>query len=251
LSAKTTTAQIDALGILTPEEMAHHASVQATLKEGNAKEKAARLNTLAKRITALADAVDERRTWVNSTVYSKLKALAENYYSARSAASVAAQQFKEDEQLLPGTGGEAWRALFEAARQFVLESHPNHTFPHLEPDSPCPLCQGPLNQGAERLKKFEVFVTQEAEKNMQACRTTLGDEYSALMRRSLELGLDDLTYGEIEALDKPLAEGCRAFEGEVTGRRDLIKKAVADQTWPGGRGIVPKHRGMKLSASTL
>jgi energy-coupling factor transporter ATP-binding protein EcfA2 len=232
LSAKTTTAQIDALGLLTPEELANHASFQSTLKETNAKEKAARLNTLAKRITALAHAVDERGAWVNSTVYSNLKTLAERYYSARSAASVAAQQFKEDEQLLPSTGGEAWRALFEAARQFALESHPDHTFPHLEPDSPCPLCQEPLNEGAARLKKFEAFVTQEAEKNMQACRTALRDAYSALMRRSLELGLDDLTYAEIEALEKPLAEACRAFEGELTGRRDLIKKAVADQTWP-------------------
>ena len=232
LSAKTTTAQIDSLGIVTPEEIALHARLEASLKENNAKEKATRLSILAKRITAIASAAQEKGFWVNSTAYGKLKTLAEAYYSSRSAASLAAQQFKEGEHLLPGTGGDAWRALFEAARKFSSESHPNHAFPDLGSESLCPLCQQPLNEGAGRLQKFETFVMQEAEKSMQAKRAALSDEYSTLMRRSLDLGLDDLTYGEIEALDKSLAEQSRIFENDLIARRDLIKSAITAQTWP-------------------
>jgi hypothetical protein len=51
------------------------------------------------------------------------------------------------------------------------------------------------------------------------------------MRRSLDLGLDDLTYGEMEALDKPLAQQSRAFESGLNARRELMKEAVAAQTW--------------------
>ena len=232
LSAKTTTAEIDALGVLTADEVALHASLDATLKENNAKEKATRLTILAKRITAVANAAQEKALWVNSTVYGNLKTLAEAYYGARSAASLAAQQFKEGEHLLPGTGGEAWRALFEAARKFAGESHAEHAFPDLGSDSLCPLCQQPLNEGAARLQKFEAFIMQEAEKSMQARRAALSEAYSALMRRSLDLGLDDLTYGEIEALDKPLAEQSRSFEGDLTARRDLVKAAIVAESWP-------------------
>jgi energy-coupling factor transporter ATP-binding protein EcfA2 len=232
LSAKTTTEQIDELGIVTPEEVARHANLESSLKENNAKEKATRLSVQARRITAIADAAEEQGPWVDSTVYGNLKSLAEGYYVARTAAALAAEKFKEGEHLLPGTGGEVWRELFEAARRFSSESHPDNAFPDLGSESPCPLCQQPLKDGAARLQKFEVFIMQEAEKTMQAKRAALSEEYTTLMRRSLDLGLDDLTYGEIEALDKPLAEESRTFASDLNARRDLIKAAITAQTWP-------------------
>ncbi|EQD46172.1 hypothetical protein B1A_14707, partial [mine drainage metagenome] len=64
------------------------------------------------------------------------------------AAALAAKQFKEGENLLPGTGGEAWRELFDAARKFAVESHPDKAFPDLGAEAPCPLCQQPLAEGA-------------------------------------------------------------------------------------------------------
>src|SRR3546814_9107202 len=68
---------------------------------------------------------------VDQAVVAKLKGLADSYRTAQAAAALAAKQFKEGENLLPGTGGEAWRELFDAARRFAAESHPDKAFPEL------------------------------------------------------------------------------------------------------------------------
>ena len=232
LSAKTTIVEIDALAFVTAEGAARHASLDSSLKENNAKERATRLVVQSKRVTAIANAAQVQGPWVDSTVYENLKNLAESYYVASTAAALAAKEFKEGEHLLPSTGSEVWRALFEAARKFSIESQPDHEFPDLGIGSPCPLCQQPLEAGAARLQKFEAFIMQDAEKTMRSKREALVNEYSLLTGRSLNLGLDDLTYGEIEALDKPLAERSRTFEEEMNARRDLMTAAYDARNWP-------------------
>jgi hypothetical protein len=232
LSAKTTVVQIDALAIVTPEDVARHKNLESSLKENNAGERATRLKVQAQRITAIGNAAQVQGSTVDSTVYGNLKNLAKGYYVARTAAALAATEFKEGEHLLPGTGGVAWRSLFEAARTFSIESHPDHAFPDFGPESPCPLCQQPLEEGAARLQKFEAFIKQETEKTVQARRAELSKAYSELTGRSLDLKLDDLTYGEIETLDKSLADRSRMFETEMNARRDLMTTAFDAESWP-------------------
>jgi len=125
LSAKTTTAQIESLAMLTSDELTKHVELDKSLKENNPKEKANQLRLLARRIATIAANAVRKGTLVDQAVVIKLRGLADNYRTAQAAAALAAKQFKEGENLLPGTGGEAWRELFEAARKFAVESHPN------------------------------------------------------------------------------------------------------------------------------
>lgn len=173
LSANTTQAQIDALAAIAPEELAHHASLDKSLRENNPQEKATQLRSRARRFTTIAKNATNKSALVNQAVVAKLKALSDSYRAAQAAAALAAEQFKKSENLLPGTGGEAWRELFNAARKFATESHPDKAFPELDADSPCPLCQQPLAEGADRLLRFEAFIQQEAEKTSQARRVAL------------------------------------------------------------------------------
>jgi len=233
LSYKTTKAQIDALATVTPEELAQHVHLDKSLKENNPKEKAAQLRLRTRRITAIAENAVGKGALVDQTVVSKLRGLADSYRLAQAAATLAATKFKEGENLLPGTGGEAWRELFDAARKFAIESHPDKTFPDLGA-APCPLCQQPLVEGAARLVRFEAFIQQEAEKTSQARRAALYAEYKPLAAHVLSLSLDDMTYGEIEALDPQLAVDTRAFEKALTVRQEEIKAAVVSHQWDDG-----------------
>lgn len=233
LSYKTTKAQIDALATVTPEELAQHVNLDKSLKENNPKEKAAQLRLRARRITAIAENAVGKGALVDQTVVSKLRGLADSYRLAQAAATLAATKFKEGENLLPGTGGEAWRELFDAARKFAIESHPDKTFPDLGA-APCPLCQQPLVEGAARLVRFEAFIQQEAEKTSQARRAALYAEYKPLAAHVLSLSLDDMTYGEIEALDPQLAVDTRAFEKALAVRQEEIKAAVVSHQWDDG-----------------
>jgi len=231
LSVKTTLAQIEALATVTPEELTQHASLDKSLKENNPKEKATQLRLRARRITAIAANASGKGAQVDQAVVAKLKGLADSYRTAQAAAALAAKQFKEGENLLPGTGGETWRELFEAARKFAIESHPDKAFPALGADAPCPLCQQPLAGGSDRLLRFEAFIQQEAEKTSQARRVALYSEYKPFAAQVLTLNFDDVTYGEIEALDPQLAADAKAFEPLLTARQEAIKAAVISHQW--------------------
>ncbi len=245
LSAKTTKAQIDALAVLTPEDLAEYEALGKGLKENNPKEKAAQLRLRARRVAAVAENAKSKGVLVDEAVVAKLRGLSDSYRAAQAAAKVAAQKFKESENLLPGTGGEAWRELFDAARKFAIESHPNKTFPNLGADGPCPLCQQPLAEGAARLSRFEEFIHQEAEKSSQARRSALYAEYKAFIAHDLTLSLDDVTYGEIESLDRQLAADARAFETLLAVRQETVKAAVISHKWD-GVGPAPVNPASRL-----
>jgi len=233
LSAKTDTSQIELLATLTPDDLAKHVELDKSLKENNPKEKAAQLRLCAQRITAIAVTAISKGALVDKTVVAKLRGLADNFRIAQAAAELAAKQFKEKENLLPGTGGEAWRELFDAARKFALESHPDKVFPELGVESQCPLCQEPLEEGAARLLRFEAFIQQEAEKSSQTSRTALAVESKPFAEQVLNLNLDNVTYSEIEVLDQQLAKDSRVFEKALVARHDAIKAAIVSHQWEG------------------
>lgn len=233
LTAKTTTAQVDALATLAPEDLARHVAFDKSLKENNPKEKATQLRLRARRVEAIATNATNKGALVDQLVAAKLRGLADGYRTAQAAAALAAKQFKEGENLLPGTGGEVWRELFDAARKFAVESHPDKVFPDLGAESPCPLCQQPLAEGAARMLRFEAFIQQEAEKTSQARRTALFAEYKPFIAHALTLNLDDVTHGEIEVLDPQLAADAKAFEPLLTARQEAIKAAVLSHQWDG------------------
>ncbi|HEU5063652.1 MAG TPA: AAA family ATPase [Solirubrobacterales bacterium] len=77
-----------------------------------------------------------------------------------SRASAAVDQLATEafaDQPQPGTGGEAWREMWEAARRFVEAG--GGSFPDEDGEATCPLCQQGLGGEAhERLHQFEAFV---------------------------------------------------------------------------------------------
>jgi energy-coupling factor transporter ATP-binding protein EcfA2 len=233
LSARTTQAQINILATLSQEDIAKHSTLDKSLRENNPKEKAAQLRLQARRVATIATNSNNKSALVDQAVVGKLRRLADSYRTAQSAAALAAKKFEEGESLLSGTGGEAWRELFDAARKFSLESHPDRNFPDLGVDSSCPLCQQPLAEGAARLQRFESFIQEDAEKTAQQRRLALYAEYKPFIEKKLSLNIDDVTYGEIVGLDEQLANDVKAYEQSLTARQETIKAAVISHQWDG------------------
>lgn len=231
LSGNTTQAQIDALSTLVPEELEQHAELEKGLKENDPKGKASQLRLQARRIAAIATNATNKGALVDQAVVTKLRGLADSFRTAQAASALAAKEFNDSEHLLPGTGGEAWRELFDAARKFATESYPDKVFPHLGVDAPCPLCQQPLAEGAARLQRFEAFIQQEAEKSAQTRRAALIAEYKPFIAQNLALGLDDATHDEIKAMNSQLAADTKAFESQLSLRQAAIKTAVTSHQW--------------------
>lgn len=227
--------------------------MEKSLKENNPKEKAKQLRLYARRVDAIAKNADNNGLAVSEEVVTNLKLLVDNDRTAQAAAALAAKQFKENENFLPGTGGDAWRELFYAAKNFALEAHPDKQFPNLGIESPCPLCQQPLSEGAARLLRFGEFIQAEAEKKAQAQRKALSDESRRFAALDMSLNLDDVTYTEIEASDVQLAKDSKKFETALFARHEAIKTAIASNEWNriGQPPISPVTRLQALSVKLI
>ncbi|HEX6601115.1 MAG TPA: AAA family ATPase, partial [Solirubrobacterales bacterium] len=77
------------------------------------------------------------------------------------------------------TGGEAWRAMWEAARRFVEAG--GGSFPQEGDDATCPLCQQGLGDEAhERLHQFEAFVAGDLRRQVEQVDRVLLERLEAL-----------------------------------------------------------------------
>ena len=233
LSARTKPELIEELAKLTPENTTRHADLAKSLQENNPKEKAAQLRLRSKRFAAIAAAAAAKSEIVSPAAVAKLRTLADEFRVAKAASELAAREFKESENLLPGTGGEVWRELFEAARKFWLLSESEKQFPDLGVESPCPLCQEPLEGGAQRLLRFEAFIQQTAEKTTAEKRRVLAAAYKPFAAQVFGLGLDDASFDEMQLHDAQLAIDTRAFENALAARHEAIKAAIVAHDWIG------------------
>jgi hypothetical protein len=181
LSSQTKPEDIETLGTLSEEEVARKAVLEKTLAEADPKQKAQDLRTRAGLFTGVADRIAKASAAVSAESLGHLKALVEKSNAAKELARQAAANFAQTPGMLPGTGGEAWKELFEKARAFVTESHPGHALPALGPGEQCPLCQNPLGeQGSARLAAFDALVQQEAAKSFKAARQSAVTAFEAL-----------------------------------------------------------------------
>lgn len=231
LSRWTKLQDISALATLTPEKLARHGALSKSLKEENPKERAKQIRALANRVSRLAPIINQKLAIVDDVAVLKLRGLVDEYAAAQAAIALAAQQFSEDPNLLPGTGGEAWKELFAAARRFSVEAFPGKKFPEFAPDSKCPLCQQPLDEGAERLRIFEHFIQQDVEKTAQLRKKKLEDQKRVFADQSVSPGMDDELFGEIEALDATLSSDVRTLETAISLRHAAIMTAIDSRRW--------------------
>lgn len=90
---------------------------------------------------------------------------------------MAAEAFSDQPQ--PGTGGDAWREMWEAARRFVAAGGGH--FPDHEPDATCPLCQQGLGADAhERMRQFEAFVSGDLREQVRQVELALRERLEGL-----------------------------------------------------------------------
>lgn len=226
LNSKTKPEDVERLATLTEEELEHRLALEKSLKEGNPKEKAQQLRLLSGRIKRLAERCSAKFLLINAAEVEKLRKLIEASSQAATNAKAASKLFMEREGQLPGTGGEVWQALFEAARAFAVESHAGKEFPHLGPQDQCPLCQQPLNDASARLVAFDEFIQGEMEKAARTSRTDAETAFREFKQTDLNILLDDVKE-ELLLIDQPLTTACEAFQKAINTRKIKIIAACS------------------------
>jgi hypothetical protein len=226
INAKTKPADMMALAMLTDAEKERHGVLSKALAERDPKKKALDLRAKAARYGDLAARMSTAINNVSEGKLSRLRELVAASNAAKKAADIASKAFKETPGHLSGTGGETWKALFEAARLFAVESHAGKAFPHIGPESACPLCQNVLGEtGSQRLEAFNKFVQQEAEKAEKAARAIAVEAFNAMRGTSLNLLIDAGLTAELEETDAALLGHCQGLQKSLIERQASAVKA--------------------------
>ncbi|WP_085695102.1 MULTISPECIES: AAA family ATPase [unclassified Pseudomonas] len=222
--------QIEALATLAPVEMDRLNLLTKTLAEADPKQKAQALRQKATRFLGLKDRLATAIPLVGDSAVNQLKQLIEKSNAAKAAAELAAQEFKRTPGQLAGTGSEEWKALFEAARVFALQSHPGHEFPELSEKSECPLCQNDLGrEGVARLVRFDAFIKQAAERAAKEARDTAAKAYKVVQKAGLDVMFRDGLVEELTELAPELAANCTLMQTCLNTRQTSILRAAASE----------------------
>ncbi|HWN73714.1 MAG TPA: hypothetical protein VNN15_07910, partial [Solirubrobacterales bacterium] len=147
------------------------AADQSRVLEKVARKRAAAVERLAAELQDAWDRLDDE-------VLAEIAELRNRLADASAAVEqVAADAFSDQPQ--PGTGGEAWREMWEAARRFVEAGE--GSFPDHDPEATCPLCQQGLGGAAhERLHRFEAFVAGDLRGQVQRVELALTEHLQDL-----------------------------------------------------------------------
>jgi energy-coupling factor transporter ATP-binding protein EcfA2 len=224
---------ITALGTLSEEETKRLAELDIALKEVDPIAKAKELRLSVTRLKAFADKLAKPLAWVSDAAVARLKTLDEAKVTAEGSETKAADALRSGEDLLPGTGDQVWKMLFEAARRYSNEvAYPNNEFPALGDDATCPLCQDTLSPNAgERLSRFDEYVRNDIAKTAKSAREKVDTAKQKIETVYLQVGGDNATLEEIRQLDDALPELLGAFETSLKDRQSGMMAALESHEW--------------------
>lgn len=251
LSSKTDPDEVRRLADMTPEETATLGELQKALAETDPRSKAKAVVLSAQRIEELVKRIDGAEAWVSDAAVAKLKELDEGVLVASQAEKVAAEQFRAGEALLPGTGEQVWKAMFDAARRFSTEIayHGQH-FPHVEAGAHCVLCQQPIDNAAERMKRFADFVQSDAAKVAAAKREQFGTVARKIEAARLVFDLDPALSAELNGIEEGLCDAVGKFESAIATRRTWMLGAVNSHAWNDVPALDSDPRGRLQNVAT-
>ena len=216
---------IEAMAKLSDSDISRLANLKEDLSKNPGKA-AAEQKFKADNIKALADTLTALETLTGDAALGSRFTLHREATAKRAAATLAAQKaFSGD--LLPGVGGDLWRALWESARRYSLQvAYPGKEFPPQQ-EASCVLCQQPLSADAlSRMARFEEFVKQDTEQQAQAAEASATAAFNKLAGRTIDARATKPTRQEIALSDPKLARDILRFIASARLRRYALVNAI-------------------------
>jgi energy-coupling factor transporter ATP-binding protein EcfA2 len=160
------------------EELAELERAEATIAAARSEEREREARKRATAVRRLAEQLQAAWDRLDDAALTEVAELRERLARAEAAVDqLAAEAFSDQPQ--PGTGGEAWREMWEAARRFVEAG--GDEFPDEGEAATCPVCQQRLDSEAhERMHRFEAFVSGELREQVRLVDRALTERLEGL-----------------------------------------------------------------------
>jgi energy-coupling factor transporter ATP-binding protein EcfA2 len=230
ISAQTKVAEIEAMGVFD-ETMRSRLNVLVAALRSDPTKKATLTDASAARVRAFAMLVVQRATVLGSGKITEISTTIERFKAADAAARAAAEpQF--DESYLTGTGGDAWRELWEIARAFSTTAYPDGEYPVVDEGARCILCQQELDSAAKlRFQHFEDYVRSQS-------RVRANDAARAVMTALTGFGQVSKLRPEYERIAADLAgspaellSAADQFVGSADSLLDHVQRSLRSRSW--------------------
>ena len=233
LSVNSDTDAITLLGTFSAEDAKWLAEIESALKEGNPLAKAEEARLSGMRLKAYAAKLIKPLNWVSSEAAEKLQKIDEEKTIAEEAEKKAADVLRAGEELLPGTGDQEWKLLFEAARRYSTEAaYPEEAFPSPTEGKHCPLCQEELPEsGTKRLKRFNEYIQNDVATTADAARKKVETAKGKIETAELQITPDEALGDELKSLDSSVLQSIGDFQTSIDSRRDSMLECLGTSKW--------------------
>jgi DNA repair ATPase RecN len=208
---------VRAITRLSPEEDARHAFLEKALQDLQANDPnklIAQLNIRTSRVRALGEHLKGLESALSDAEVSAV-------FDARKEGRRKSEEAKRLREvtfplsLLPGTGGEQWKAMWESSRIYSeQQAYPGNAFPVIEDGSRCVLCQQDLDHAAaHRLNQFEEFITSTTELELRQLRENFARRRNA--------------FNSLTTTTEAVAETIKELHLEHDAKAKIISTAIA------------------------
>lgn len=222
LTGKTTDAQIDAAATFSPDDEKRIEELTRLLAANIAS--AADVTALSTWVKNLASECANLGQAFNDPQLDGYRTLKQQAIDARTAAGTKAADLFSSEPL-PAVGGETWRRLWLAAREYsITDAYAGRAFPVLStPDTTetCVLCQQPLSaEASDRMGRFQAFVSGSLAATADQAEAAVTQAIASLPQVEIFASKDWATRLEqIRKRNAELADAVTSFKKEVETRR--------------------------------
>ncbi len=204
LTQQNARGQVAKLQAFTDEENKEIVALEADIKKREANSPIKRKELLAQkwqRFTQLLNyAISYKRELKNENIQ-KLVTARKAMFDAAELAEKSKKSTFDEVDFLPGTGGQLWKALWSAAREYSENAaYHEHSFPNTDQSSKCVLCQQVLDKPTgKRFVSFDKFMADKSQELAKRAKQTF-DELLAEFVNQEKLNDDVLNniYAELE-----------------------------------------------------
>ena len=222
------------LSQLEPEEMERGKELSEILQSTDFRKDMENARLSAVRIKNYLDKVNDLSAKLADEEIENDRQIRLDYNQAIIDEQNAAHILKGDTELLPGTGEDLWKALFEAARKFSLQSaYPEEKFPPISTGKKCVLCQQSLTDDAvERLTRFNTYISSELSNRVKDARSRLESTIAFVKTFDVAVLINSSILEEINNILPDIIPSVREYLANLSDRhRDLLLSLEGRKEW--------------------
>lgn len=182
----------------TPEDMERGKYLSKFLADNNYQARIKENDFAIGRFESYISDIEKIVTSLNGEKVQRWKQVFQRWRTAKEAEALAAQNLRSGEDLLLGTGGEAWKLMFIKAQEFVAITHRANL--KINDSAKCPLCQQKMGSEARaRVKRFAEYIADQVSVDLRAsenARTIAGEEIDAIVVQVIktQTNLDEIEH---------------------------------------------------------